>query len=210
MATMRRIVFGLAAGTLVQGCYLGNWPMTYLSPRPAGGDVVLPREGQPAICDGGARFFTKTWAAVTVSDVLICFSSPRRESGNASASDDPRLNPFLCGGFQWAASAAPKRRMVFVVSASGDNLDYSGIQASLETGGHKTASAAPWVHVDPAVTKPRYLKPKIIFGFTFNEDCDFTAVHQLTVSGLAAKGSPLPIPEVDFMPTTETVPTGAD
>lgn len=205
-----RIVFVLSACALAQGCYLGSWPMTYLSPHPVGGDSVILAGESQSPCNSNARFFTRTWASVTVAGNRICFTSPKYESGDATHPADPETSPFLCAGFKWQSGMLRQRRIIFVVTVEGDDLVYDQAVAVLDTRGRST-SAKPTVHLYPAVITPKYtLKPKATLAFLFDEGCDVTASYRLTLNGIVAAGRALAVPPVDFEPVTETVPTGAD
>lgn len=200
-----RVLLALAAVISLQGCWLGNWPMTYLSPHPVG-------SGSPVQvftnCYSGARFFTQTRASVGVGAARVCFTSPRREVG------DPRQDPVgsraLCAGFDWQAGTLREHRLIFDVVVEGEQLGADSVVASLETRG-RTVTAIPWVRASPAVTNARFsLPPKLQLMFVFDEGCDPTAEYRLTVRGVSGGGHGLDIPPVDFRPTTEYVPVGAD
>jgi len=203
------IALVLAACAVMQGCYLGSAPMTYLSPQPLGGDGVMAEGQGKSTCINNSRLFTHTWASVTVAGNTFCFTSPKREDKTRRFDDDS--NPWMCAGRKWATLGMEKRRrIIFFVTAEGADLAYDHAVAALETHG-RTYSAKPMVHIYPAVNMPNYAsKPKAILAIIFDEACDFDASYRLTLSGITSGGQVLPIQPVDFRPTKENFPIGAD
>ena len=206
---MRPHVTWLAACTLLQGCYLGDWSKTYPAPRPEGGsDIVFtkspdPPGPQPDLLYNCRRAATgpsspsRTSVFFRTGAIDLCFSTPR--TGVSQPMHDGIGWPLCMGPL--LHSDDQHRTLNFIVDAEGQDRAYEDTIATLESAGRVLQARAE-------VYAGAHQPDRMVFRFDLV--CDPAVLYRVTIRGFRVHGAPVVVPTVDFEPFTEKLPAIVD